>query len=161
MKKQIDRLPDWLKSDSKTKLLRDEHSTIFIETEERFISDIFNYIPGKCILDKELPGVGLTTFVQKSSQNTFILGPYKNYLNIDKEGHELFIFRSDTPLTNVNFYIDECIKKEIPYKVVCIDDSFHKLESTLSTILNDFIIIQALLMVLMVMVLHIKLLKHI
>ena len=69
---------------------------IIVPSGIRYISDWsefnFNKFPGKCIINKQLPGCGFTEYCIRSNENVILCSPRKMLLKNKKDQHEFDVY---------------------------------------------------------------------
>lgn len=131
--------------------LNETNDQLIIDTTSNYFSQIFKEIPVGYLIDKTLPGVGLTSFSKTNKQNLILIAPYLNYIDMFSENDYLVItsdmfsenevnkninkdkdksiYNIESLLNNkLNEYIKFCTKLSKPLKIVIMIDSFHKLK---------------------------------
>lgn len=108
---------------------------ITVPSEHRYLSELMDFLPGNCILNKGMCGCGGTTLELTSKRNSLILVPTIN-LVLNKAKDEILGMTGDTP----SKVIEEYMSSSITYKkIMCTYDSLKRLLKYVDT--NEYFLL--------------------
>lgn len=117
---------------------------IIVPSGIRYISDWnefkFNKFPGKCIINKQLPGCGFTEYCIRSNENIILCSPRKMLLKNKKDQHKFDVYlvvnemdkesNIDKDLSKIdkNVVIDNSVKEEVSTNSEIYKRLYHEIE---------------------------------
>lgn len=108
---------------------------INIPSEHRYLSELMDFLPGNCILNKGMCGCGGTTLELTSKRNSLILVPTIN-LVLNKAKDEILGMTGDTPSKAIEEYMSSSITYK---KIMCTYDSLKRLLKYVDT--NEYFLL--------------------
>lgn len=113
-------------------------TNVSIDRSIRFLSDYYEFLPSKCLLNKGLTGVGGTHVELTSNRNSIILVPTINLVINKTENKENIIgVHGDTSIDDIRKYVSSNNTK----KIVSTYDSFKKVIEAVGGDIYDYFLL--------------------